>query len=179
MKNWVSKFSHWLHFTTLEYHDRTKFKTVWLFDPNESYLTRKHFLWWLWESCIIFMGIIFNLTLIFYKLLIAKCRDVYLEQFMQAFSAPFKSSHQYWVRLLLLLRNISYLTLEFLNANQHPDYSLHVIISLIVGILLLKFVFIGVPSVSIIKIFNKVYIGSSTGLLTTLMTTLPLHQIVI
>ena len=142
-------------FTTLEYHDGTKFKTVWLFDPNESYLTRKHFPLLIVGVCIIFTGIIFNLTLIFYKLLIAKCRHAYLEQFMQAFSAPFKPSHQYWVGLLLLLRNVSYLTSELLNANQYPDYSLHVIFSLVIGILLLKFVFIGTPSVSIIKLLTR------------------------
>ena len=141
-------------FTTVEYHDGTRFQTVWLFDPNEGYLTMKHLPLMIVGVTIIFTGIIFNLTLIFYKVLIAKCRHAYLEQFMQAFLAPFKSSHQYWVGLLLLLRNVSYLTSELLNASQHPDYSLHVIFSLIVGILLLKFVFTGTPSVLIIKLFT-------------------------
>jgi len=104
---------------------------------------------------IIVTGIIFNLTLLFNQFLVSKCTSAYFKQFMVAFYAPLKPSHQYWVGLLLLTRNISYLTSELLNANQKPKYSLHIIFSLVVGLLLLKFIYIGIPKNALMKFFNR------------------------
>lgn len=137
--------------TTLEYRNGTEYKVMWLFDPNEEYFKIEHSLLMIVGVCIIIIGTIFNLTLIFNKVLIAKCNSVYFKQFMEAFSSPFKPNHQYWVGLLLFIRNISYVTSEVLNANQYPKYSLHVIFSLVIGILLLKFIYIGTPRLLIYR----------------------------
>ena len=141
-------------FATLEFRDGTKYATVWLFDPTQEYFKEEHILLMIMGVCIIIAGVIFNFILIFNKTLVARCTSVYFEQFMQAFSAPFKSNHLYWVGLLLLLRNISYLTSEILNASQYPKYSLHVIFSAVVGILLLKFFYMGTPKLSLASLFT-------------------------
>ena len=74
---------------------------------------------------------------------------------MDSYYAPLKDTHRYWVGLLLLVRNISYLTSEFLNANRTPKYSLHIIFSLMVGLLLLKFIYMGFPSAALNKLFKQ------------------------
>ena len=145
----------------LEYRNGTEYKMVWLFDPNEEYFKTGHIPLMIVGVCIIIIGTVFNLILIFNKVLIVNCNSVHFTQFVEAFTSPFKPNHHYWVGLLLLVRNISYVTSEVLNANQQPKYSLHVIFSLVIGILLLKFIYIGTPRLPITKIYTRCRGGTS------------------
>ena len=140
-------------FTTIKYPNETKI--VWLFDPTTGYFEIKRFSLLIVAFIIILTGIIFNFILLFNKILISRCKSEYFKQFMLSFYAPLKMNHQYWIGLLLLVRNVSYITSEFLNASNTPKYSLHVIFSLVVGLLTLKFVYMGIPSMALAKLFRQ------------------------
>ena len=120
--------------------------TVWLYDPCLKYELKHHLPLAIIAACIVITGVIFNLVLLFNKVIIARCRSVYFNSFMVAFYAPFKPKHQYWVGLLLLIRNISYLISEVLNAGKNPSTNLHFIFSLVVGLLLIKFFYVSMPN---------------------------------
>ena len=140
-------------FTTIKYPSETKI--VWLFDPTTGYFEIKRTSLLIVAIVIILTGIIFNFILLFNKILISRCKSEYFKQFMLSFYAPLKTNHQYWIGLLLLVRNVSYITSEFLNASNTPKYSLHVIFSLVVGLLTLKFVYLGIPSMALAKLFRR------------------------
>ena len=129
-----------LAFTYMKYSNGTE--TVWLFDPNVNYFKNEHIPLATIAILILATGIIFNALLLFNKQIIAKSKSVYINQFLEAFYAPFKSNHQYWVGLLLLIRNISYFTSEFLSAGKNPNYSLSFIFVLVVGILGFKLIYV-------------------------------------
>lgn len=135
-------------YTRVAYPNGTN-DTVWLFDPNLSLLKGKHISLVIVAFFILVTGIIFNLILLFGKVLIAKSKSVYFNNFMEAFYAPFKPHHQYWAGLLLLIRNISYFTSEFLNAGGNPSYNLHVIFTLVSGILLMKLIYVSTSNLKI------------------------------
>ena len=135
-------------YTRLAYPNGTN-DTVWLFDPNLSLLKGKHISLVIVAFFILVTGIFFNLILLFGKVLIAKSKSVYFNNFMEAFYAPFKPHHQYWAGLLLLIRNISYFTSEFLNAGGNPSYNLHVIFTLVSGILLIKLIYVSTSNLKI------------------------------
>ena len=126
-----------LAFTHLKYPTGTV--TVWLFDPNLNYMEGKHISLAIVASLIIILGSIFTFILLFSKCLVAKSRSVYFNNFMEAFHAPLKPNHQYWVGLLLLARNLSYLNSEFINAGGNPAYNLHFVFTIVVGLLIMKF----------------------------------------
>ena len=126
-----------LAFTRLKYPTGTV--TVWLFDPNLEYMEGKHIALAIVASFMIILGIIFTFILLFSKFLIAKSRSVFFNNFMEAFHAPLKPNHQYWVGLLFLARNLSYLTTEFINAGRNPAHNLHFVFTLVVGLLVMKF----------------------------------------
>ena len=126
-------------YTHLTYPNKTI--TVWLFDPSLSYIEGKHISLAVVAFFILVTAIIFNIILLFSKVLVAKSKSVYFIKFMESFHAPLKSSHQYWVGLLFLGRILSYFTTEFINAGDNPSYNLHFIFILVSVLLLLKFVF--------------------------------------
>lgn len=115
---------------------------------------------------IIITGIVFNFMLLFNKILIGRCRSVYFNTFMMSFVAPFKEKHQYWVGLLLLLRNLSYVTSEILNADGNPSYNLHFVFTLVVGLLLIKLIYVSMPVISLARIKESVLQKEATTDLT-------------
>ena len=137
-------------FTSLRYvYNDTATNPIWLFDTCEgSHIWQQVILYFI-GVIIIAAGLALNFILLFNKCIVGKCRSVYFNTFMTAFNAPFKPNHQYWVGLLLLIRNISYIVCETFNAGKNPTDSLHFIFTLIVGLLLLKFFYAGVPSLKI------------------------------
>lgn len=141
-------------YTTLVYPNGTN-DTVWLFDPNLHLLKGKHISLVIVAIFILVAGIIFNIILLFGKILIAKSKSVYFNNFMEAYYAPFKPHHQYWVGLLLLIRNISYFTSEFLNAGGDPSINLHVIFTLVSGILLIKLIFVSTSKVTFKRLIHR------------------------
>ena len=139
-------------YTSLQYaYSNDTTGDIWLFDPCVKSHT------WPWQrvilhiigAVIIAAGLALNFILLFNKCIVGKCRSVYFNTFMTAFSAPFKPNHQYWVGLLLLIRNISYIVCEAFNAGKNPTDSLHFIFTLIIGLLLLKFFYAGMPSLKV------------------------------
>ena len=131
-------------FTAMKFPDNET-KMVWLIDPTIDYWKRMPLN--IVAVVIVTVCVMFNLSLLFNKIAL-RCKSNYLKQFMEAFCAPLKVNHRYWVGLLLLVRNVSYITSEFLNANRTPKYSLHVIFTLVVGLLLLKFMYVGLPTLA-------------------------------
>ena len=136
--------------TELRYPDGNS-STVWLLDPCYAY-EKKHTPLAIVAGIIILTGVIFNFVLLFNKVVVARCRSVYFNTFMVAFFAPFKANHQYWVGLLLLIRNLSYLTSEVLNAGGNPDYNLLFIFTLVIAILLMKFIYLSMPNLMGMKV---------------------------
>ena len=129
-----------LSFTTLKYPNKTS-EIKWLFDPNLKYMEGEHKYLAILGAVILLTGLVFNITLLFSKQLVAISKYSKINEFMQAFHAPFKPNHRYWAGFLLFIRNISYITSEFLIADGNPSYSLHFVFSLVMGILIIKYIF--------------------------------------
>lgn len=132
-------------YTELKYPDGNSSRR-WLLDPCIEHKGERLIPLAIVAGIVVLTGAIFNFVLLFNKVVMARCRSVYFNTFMVAFFAPFKPKHQYWVGLLLLTRNLSYLMCEFLNADGNPDYNLLFIFSLVIGILMIKFVYVSMPS---------------------------------
>ena len=142
-------FSLFAH-TSLHYaYNNTATDSIWLFYPCEGSLVWRQVILYIIGAVIIAAGFALNFILLFNKCIVGKCRSVYFNTFMVAFNAPFKPTHQYWVGLLLLIRNISYIVCEAFNAGKNPTDSLHFIFTLIIGLLLLKFFYAGMPSLKL------------------------------
>ena len=134
-------------FTSLNYvYNDTTIDHIWLFDTCEDSHISRQVILSIFGAVIIAAGLALNFILLFNKCIVGKCRSVYFNTFMVAFNAPFKPNHQYWVGLLLLIRNISYIVCDIFNAGKNPTDSLHFIFTLIIGLLLLKFFYAGMPS---------------------------------
>lgn len=136
-----------LAFTRLEYP--TGNTSVWLFDPSLDYMKGKFISLAIVASFVIIAGIIFNFALLFSKQLVARSKYASLNNFIESFHAPFKQNHKYWAGLLLLIRNISYFTCEFLNAGGNPDSNLHFIFVLLTGLLALKLFYVCISNISL------------------------------
>lgn len=145
MKSSVAE-SSLLAFTYLEYPNKTE--SVWLFDPSLDYMEGKHISLAIVAAFIIILGLFFTTILLFSKCIVARSRSVYFNNFMEAFHAPLKPNHQYWVGLLFLTRNLSYLTTEFINVGENPTYNLHFVFTLVVGLLVVKFFFSSISKVN-------------------------------
>jgi hypothetical protein len=59
-----------------------------------------------------------------------------------------KANHQYWVGLLFLTRNLSYLTTHFINAGKNPATDIHFVFTLTLALLAIKFVLSSVSKFS-------------------------------
>ena len=137
-------------FTSLHYtHNNTAADSIWLFYPCEGSQVWRQVILYIIGAVIIAAGLALNFILLFNKCIVGKCRSVYFNTFMVAFNAPFKPNHQYWVGLLLLIRNISYIVCDTFNAGKNPTDSLHFIFTLIIGLLLLKFFYAGMSSLKV------------------------------
>ena len=136
-----------LAFTHLEYSSGDI--SVWLFDPSLDYMKGKFISLAVVASFVIIAGIIFNITLLFSKQIVARSKYASLNNFIESFHAPFKPNHKYWAGLLLLVRNISYFTCEFLNAGGNPEINLHFIFVLLIGLLTLKLLYVWLSNFSL------------------------------
>ena len=134
-------------FTHLEYPSGKK--SVWLFDPSLDYMKGKFISLAVVASFVIIAGIIFNVSLLFSKQIVARSKYASLNNFIESFNAPFKPNHKYWAGLLLLIRNISYFTCEFLNVGGNPDSNLHFIFVLLIGLLTLKLSYVWLSNFSL------------------------------
>ena len=141
-----------LSFTTLRYGNETE--TLWLFDPSFKYLEGKHISLAVVAGLILIAGVTLNIVLLFSKAIISRSRSVYVNSFLEAFHAPFKSNHKYWAGLLLLSRNISYFAAEVLNTGKNPAYNLDFIFALVTGLLAMKFVYVCTASYSFYSLKN-------------------------
>jgi hypothetical protein len=121
---------------------------VWLFDPNLNYMDGKHITLAIVAAFIIIIGIFFTAVLLFSKCLVARSKSSYFNIFMEAFTVPLKANHQYWVGLLFLTRNLSYLTTQFINAGKNPAIDIHFVFTLTVALLAIKFVLLSVSKIS-------------------------------
>ena len=122
---------------------------VWLFDPSLDYMKGKFISLAVVASFVIIAGIIFNVSLLFSKQIVARSKYASLNNFIESFNAPFKPNHKYWAGLLLLIRNISYFTCEFLNVGRNPDSNLHFIFVLLTGLLALKLFYVWLSNFSL------------------------------
>lgn len=141
-----------LSYTKLTYPNETV--TVWLFDPSLDYMEGKHISLAVVAVVILATGIFFNIVLLFSKFIISHATSVYINTFLEAFHAPFKPNHKYWAGLLLLIRNVSYFVSEFLNAGGNPRYNLSFIFALVMGLLMIKFVYVCMANFSDISVRN-------------------------
>ena len=124
-------------------------KNVWLFDPSLDYMKGKFISLAVVASFVIIAGIIFNISLLFSKQIAARSNYASLNNFIESFNAPFKPNHKYWAGLLLLIRNISYFICEFLNAGGNPEFNLHFIFVLLIGLLTLKLSYVWLSNFSL------------------------------
>ena len=146
-----------LSFTRLTYPNGTV--TVWLFEPGLKYMSTEHISLVVVACVILVLGILFNFILLFGKLLIAKSRSVYFNNFMEAFYAPFRPNHQYWVGLLLLIRTLCYFNAEFINAGGDPSNNLHFVFTSVLAILLIKLVYVSTNNLRIVSLRDFVRQG--------------------
>ena len=123
--------------------------SVWLFDPSLDYMKGKFISLAVVASFVIIAGIVFNITLLFSKQIVAWSKYASLNNFIESFNAPFKPNHKYWAGLLLLVRNISYFICEFLNAGGNPEFNLHFIFVLLIGLLTLKLLYVWLSNFSL------------------------------
>ena len=105
---------------SLDFDDNvTDSRKVWLIDANVDYLRGKHIALFVTAVLLLLVGLVYTFLLLswqwLYPLLI---KSAYLRtstlirntnHFMDAYHAPFKPQHRYWVGLLLLVRVIIYL----------------------------------------------------------------------
>ncbi len=133
-------------------HQREKNEQVWLFDPSVNYMEGKHISLAVVAFFILIAGVVLNMFLLFSKILVSKSKSVYFIEFMNAFSAPLKPNHQYWVGLLFLIRNAIYFYSGFLNGGDNPSKNLHFIFISAMTILGIKFVFVCISRYSFLGV---------------------------
>ena len=120
--------------TFLEYPGQNK--AVWMHDANIGYLQGKHIPLFL-AAVFMFLAFFLPYTIV---LLLGQCfqarshmwlfawaNNSRLKAFMDAYHAPYKPRHRYWVGLLLVLRSIMFLILGF-NPNSDPSVTLLLVI---------------------------------------------------
>ena len=137
-------------FTTLEYPD-DEIKVVWLYDGNIGYLDKndgRHIALFL-ASLLVFLFLFLPYTLFLHfgqcilpRLDPSKLRWLswanYLKtkSFLDAYHAPYKDRHRYWIGLLLLMRFIVFLVSAIVDIEspQDPHVNLLVIIACNIGL---------------------------------------------
>ena len=144
-------------------------ETVWLFDPNERYLHGRHTAFFILFFFIFLFGCVFNFLLLFghcltrlpNRRLFKLVHHPKFLSFLDAYQAPYKPYHRYWVGLLLFVREVLYLFLEF-NAAGDNRISLLVVISIGVGVLSFKLFVGGIYKTRFLDILETFFILNLT-----------------
>ena len=131
-------------FTTLDYPD-DKSLAVWVYDGNIEYLKGKHIgLFLAALLAFLFLFIPYTLLLILGQWiqvrsnlrLLSWANNLKIRALCDAYYAPYKNKHHYWVGLLLLLRFILFITLAVIDIHspRDPSMNLLMIIAFSVGL---------------------------------------------
>ena len=137
-------------FTTLEYPD-DEIKVVWLYDGNIGYLDKndgRHIALFLASLLVfLFLFLPYTLFLLFGQCILPRldptklrclswANYVRMKFFLDAYHAPYKDRHRYWIGLLLLVRFILFLVSAIVDIGspQDPHLNLFMIITSSVGL---------------------------------------------
>ena len=140
-----------LSFVHLKYPDGS-YKTVWLFDPNMTYLNHKHIALFVVAVLILISGFLFIFVLIFGQWLLHLhnwrafnwLNNAKIKAFLDAYHAPYKPNHRYWTGLLLLVRIILYTASETLTVGGNPNHNLLLVLSSVIGLITVKMIILKV-----------------------------------
>lgn len=134
-------------YTTLEYPG-DKSHIVWLYDGNIGYLDTqdgKHLVLFIFSIlAFVFVFLPYSLLLLFgqwsQKKLHLKCisprNSLRLKSFLDAYYAPYKAAHRYWVGLLLLVRPMNLFTSAFIAIYRPEDPHAILMVMLVFMVLL-------------------------------------------
>ena len=134
-------------YTTLEYPG-DKSHIVWLYDGNIGYLDTqdgKHLVLFIFSIlAFVFVFLPYSLLLLFgqwsQKKLHLKCisprNSLRLKSFLDAYYAPYKAAHRYWVGLLLLIRPMNLFTAAFIAIYRPEDPHAILMVMLVFMVLL-------------------------------------------
>ncbi len=126
-------------FTTLDY-PKDRSIVVWVYDGNVGYLEGKHTALFL-VGLVAFLFLFLPYTLL---LLLGQCamagsnhkllswvNDRKVKSFLDAYHAPYRNQHRYWVGLLLLVRFILFIISAIIDINSPRDPSINLLILII------------------------------------------------
>ena len=137
--------------TTLDYPDGES-KVVWLYDGNIGYLDKndgRHIALFLASLLVfLFLFLPYTLFLLFGQCILPRldpnklrclswANYLKMKSFLDAYNAPYKDRHRYWVGLLLLLRFILFIAsaiIDNIESPQDPHVNLLMIIASNVGL---------------------------------------------
>ena len=136
-----------LSFTTLEYPDG-EIKAVWLYDGNIGYLDKndgRHIALFLASLLVfLFLFLPYTVFLLFGQCILPRldlnklrwlswANYVRMKSFLDAYHAPYKDRHRYWIGLLLVLRFVMFLTSAIVDIESPQDPHVNVIVIIIIS----------------------------------------------
>ena len=121
----------------LQYTNRPRELSVWLFDPTVKYGTGKHIPLFIVAVLILIVGVIYTFLLLSWQWLLKCVQYQKLCHFFDPYHAPYRFKHRYWTGLLLLARVAIYI-LIISYGHGNPNTNLMVIIFIVSFLLILK-----------------------------------------
>ena len=133
-----------LSYGTLEYPDGVKY-TVWLPDANVTYVQGKHIALFCAAILILLFGLVYTVLLFSWHWLpsctnwrlLKVIRNPKFHNFVEVYTVPYESKHQYWTGLLLFVRIALYLVAA-VNVAGGPKVTLASVSIVIICIVIIK-----------------------------------------